>query len=174
MAYRHNQDTDGSCSRMGKEAEKRFVSILQEFSFLFEEATLAGQFQHRDFFVGLDASVDVKARKRISRADSQAQDDLIWLELRNGRGHKGWLDGKADWIAFETLAGFTIFPRQALRDWAVSNTDTEKRVKTPSEAVGCLYIRGLAELTLAPINTLEADIPHFKINNYKKEQTNNA
>lgn len=163
MAYRHNKDADGSCSRMGKSAEERFVKALDSLSFSFEEATLEGQFQHKDFHVGLDASVDVKSRKRISRADADSQDDLVWIEFKNGRGHRGWLRGKATWIAFEVESGFVVFHRESLLEYAEEAVDFSTRASTPKDAVHKLYPRGLAELSLLPMNELREKLPHIHI-----------
>lgn len=161
MVYRHKLDRDGSCSRMGKRAEGRFVDLLSGMGFGFEAATLEGQFSHRDFHLDFDGSVDVKSRKRVARSDDSVQDELVWLEFKNGRGYRGWLEGKATWIAFEVHDGFVVFRREPLLQWAKSVTNMDKRVQTPALAEGNLYVRGLAEITLQPMERLRKDLPHF-------------
>ena len=45
-------------------------------------------------------SVDIKDRKSIKRGLPK-NDTYLWVELINGYGFKGWLYGKADFIAFK-------------------------------------------------------------------------
>ena len=59
--------------------------------------------------------VDVKSRKKISRAASTAQDTWVWIELHSVRpDDAGWLYGYADLVAFERLHDFVLVERERL------------------------------------------------------------
>ena len=162
--YRHKHDTDGSCSLMGKQAEQRFVECLSGLGFLFEPATLEGQFNHKDFALWFRGSVDVKSRKRIRRGDSESQDDYVWIEFVNGRGRKGWLHGKATWIGFETATGFVVVDRTNLVSLCNARCDLSgESVERADQALYKLYRRGMCELSLIKLDDLYT-IPHIIIN----------
>jgi hypothetical protein len=76
---------------------------------------------HIDFYVD-DIGVDVKGNRHL---------DTIWLELKNVRGDKGWLQGKADYIAFDIveLESFCFFRRQQLYDLIRGITEVAKSKK---------------------------------------------
>ena len=73
---------------------------------------------HIDFFVehtsnpnSKKISIDVKGNRHL---------DCIWLELKNVRGNKGWLECCSDVIAFDIveLDSFCFFRRKDLLDFA--------------------------------------------------------
>jgi len=45
-------------------------------------------------------TVDIKDRKSLRRGEP-ANDDYLWVEIRNPYGYNGWAFGKADYIAFK-------------------------------------------------------------------------
>ncbi len=64
---------------------------------------------HIDFYVN-KFSVDVKGNRHL---------ETIWLEINNVIGNKGWLQGKADYIAFDVieLNSFCFFYTKDLFDY---------------------------------------------------------
>lgn len=57
--------------------------------------------------------VDVKSIKRVN-SQSDIDDSLLLVELKNVNGNPGWLVGKADYIAFQVKEGFLLVKREKL------------------------------------------------------------
>jgi hypothetical protein len=112
--YKNKFDRDGQCSVMGVTAEVSFQEILKDLGEV-SAASFNGQMSHIDFnLVTADkkkVKYEVKARKRVSRQDTEVNDDLIWIEFMNVQGKLGWLYGKADFIAFERNNDFVVVNR---------------------------------------------------------------
>ena len=87
--------------------------------------------------------MDVRSRKRISRQDSEPQDNWQWVELHGvNPNDQGWLFGrKADWIAFETYKSFIIVDKQKLIKFIRESIDTTSLVLSPGEAKYRVYSR---------------------------------
>ena len=113
--YRHHHDKDGSCSAMGGTAEKLFSETVKAFGGRVEATGFKDQIRHIDFFVLVEGAVDVKARKRLSRAGA-IQDEFVWVELVGNGGKKGWVYGDCTHIAFERERDFVVVPRKDLAD----------------------------------------------------------
>lgn len=62
---------------------------------------------------GTSYLVDVKSIKRIN-SQSDIDDSLLLVELKNVNGNPGWLIGKADYIAFQVKEGFLLVEREKL------------------------------------------------------------
>ena len=98
---------------IGWEGETLFLRACQKRGLNWRQASKHdNMYSHIDFFVGKDGkelSVDVKGAK-----------DKVLLEYKNVRGNKGWLYGKADYIAFlgPSKDFFLMVPRQVLADYA--------------------------------------------------------
>ena len=95
---------------------------------------------------GKQAAVDVKAMKRSARGDSEATDDIIWVELHGAHArNSGWLFGKATHIAFQTHDSWLIVPREALARYVLDSVnpgDPSVYVHTAAEATkGKIYVR---------------------------------
>ena len=70
--------------------------------------------------------VDVKAIKRRRRHDKSFQDEMTWIELMGGnKSGIGWLNGHADYIAFEQPNSFIIVDRIELIELVKSLVDLE-------------------------------------------------
>lgn len=98
-----------------------------------EYAALAGQFgdvsfstvdqdinEHWDVKLvnkGKTILTDVKAMKKRNRYDNNVDDSIHYVELYNVSGKKGWLYGKADCFAFETLDSYVVVDKQPLQDF---------------------------------------------------------
>jgi len=81
-----------------------------------------------------EIKVEVKAMKRISRADDNGQDEWIWVEFKNVQGNLGWLYGKADYVAFELQDCFLFVNREDLVKVSENVVDLSEIVKKPFEA----------------------------------------
>lgn len=79
----------------------------------------------------LVCTFDVKARKKIARADESAQDDWIYVEFKNVRGDAGWLYGKANFIAFEMSDSFMIVHRRSLALYCEAVVHRDIKVSAP-------------------------------------------
>jgi hypothetical protein len=114
--YRNKHDKTGSASDLGENAENLFLSAAKKNNWEIQEVSKSDQFNHIDYRVQLApnhwAAVEVKSRKRIKRNDKNVNDDLVWVEFKNVRGYRGWLYGKADFIAFERENDFLIVNRK--------------------------------------------------------------
>ena len=72
--------------------------------------------EHIDFIVD-GITYDIKEAKRLRRGDTSTNPDVIWLEMKNVRGDKGWLCSNVDKIAFERFDTFYIVDRQRLLEF---------------------------------------------------------
>jgi hypothetical protein len=142
--YVNRFDKGGECSLHGHATEKTFKDILVAEGFPVREATMAEQMSHCDFIVDKNNKLiryEVKARKRISRSDTEYQDDLVWIEIQNVRGDLGWLYGVADYVVFERAKDFVVVDRQKLADFVALTCNLRKQAFRPTEALYCRYTR---------------------------------
>ena len=130
----------------GKRAESLFERVAKKAHFKVHKANRDQNMnQHIDFFIScyhFNFSVDVKARKKISRGDSEVNDAWTWIEFKNVIGKDGWIKGKADFIAFEFENSFLIVKRAELRELCKKLIkDTKTRVTKAKDAKYLLYTR---------------------------------
>jgi len=97
----------------GQRIEKEFAPLLRQRDPNYRKANREEQFRHIDYFSSF-GTIDVKAKKKISRSDSQEQDELLWVEFLNVQGREGWLRGQTDVIAFERNDDFVLIKRNYL------------------------------------------------------------
>ena len=125
MYYQHRLDPQGLAANLGGKAEDKFETSCMKAGFEYERATRNSDPKfdearrgHWDFIV-CSQKVDVKGMKRFHRHDPEVQADYICLELRGSgwKGNSGWLQGKANGIAFEQPNTWLIFGRQDLLNW---------------------------------------------------------
>ena len=147
MKVNANLKPDDDSFEIGQKAEDLFVEVCWKKGY---QATKSSKekdiYDHIDYYVkskvGGVKAFDVKSRKRTGRGDSRFSDDWIWIEFKNVRGNKGWIKGKADFIAFELENTFLIVNRAELRELCKKLiTDTETRVTRAREAKYLLYTR---------------------------------
>ena len=69
----------------------------------------------------LYCDVDIKTMKKVRRGDEAPDENINWLEIKNVHGKLGWLYGKADYFAFETLRYWIVVERDALQAWVKDN-----------------------------------------------------
>jgi hypothetical protein len=124
----------------GQEVEHEFANLLRKRDPDFRKATKQEQYRHIDYH-SYFGTIDVKAKKRISRSDSSEQDDLIWLEFKNVQGKKGWLTGETSVIAFERDNDFVLFLRKNILYWAQRKCDLNDKVLYSKDALYKGYTR---------------------------------
>jgi len=99
----------------GDKAEDSFESVANKLGLSTRKATFSENVhKHIDWWLDDRISVDVKARKRSSRASTQVQDEWLWVEFKNVSGRPGWLYGEAYFIALERADGFVLVRREDL------------------------------------------------------------
>tara|TARA_A100000171_G_C2111994_1_gene135557 strand:+ start:239 stop:700 length:462 start_codon:yes stop_codon:yes gene_type:complete len=103
----------------GKKAENKFQQLMIERNnTCFKSNSHDDINKHIDFYVN-DFTVDVKGNRHLN---------TIWLELKNVRGLKGWLECCADYIVFDIieLKGFCVFLRKKLFNYCLQFKDVAK------------------------------------------------
>lgn len=91
----------------GKKAEQKFLDLMVARGNTCVKTSRNEDMQkHIDFYVN-DIGIDVKGNRHLK---------TIWLELKNVRGDKGWLQGEAEIIVFDIveLQSFCFFNRKDL------------------------------------------------------------
>jgi hypothetical protein len=121
-------------------SELRFRDICVSRGFSVTKSDRSSDmYEHWDFKVN-DSLVDVKGLKRISRSNSEFSTDYTWVEFKNVRGQKGWLQGIANYIAFEQLDHFLIVGRLDLLHYCQSSISKEL-VQSSKDSYYKLYSR---------------------------------
>ncbi len=141
-----NQYDKKDSLELGRNAESRFAEAAKKLGWVISPASEHGNInEHYDYLIKKDGrtfKVEVKSLKRVSRSDSSAQDQFIWIELHGVRKNdKGWLYGLADLIAFEMIHSFRIVRRIDLVGLVNNLVDFNTRVSSPKEALYKLYSR---------------------------------
>lgn len=109
-------------------------------------------YEHWDCQIN-DYKYDVKGRKRLNRHDINYTND-IHVELVNVRGNLGWIEGKANFIAFEQEDKFLIVNRIALKHLV-----NEKIKNRLGKGYYERYTRNLDLVTLVPLEDVMT-LPH--------------
>ena len=167
ITQKNKYDKTGECIQTGLGAEQLFEQIAESKSLETKNAKRReNMHKHIDKYVtenGETWSVDIKARKKTSRSNSQAQDDWIWIEFQNVRGNAGWLYGDADRIAFETQDDFIVVDRNSLIDYVEDVVDMGKSVKYSSQAQYKTYRRAGRNdlLTMVELSEIKKNCNHF-------------
>lgn len=101
----------------GKLAEDIFRERMEAIG---REVTLStteeDMFEHIDFYVD-GVTFDVKGEKKLRRSDDNVASDIVWMEMRNVRGNKGWLCSNVNKIAFYRNGQFLVFDRNSLLEF---------------------------------------------------------
>jgi hypothetical protein len=124
---------------MGQKAENVFLSLISNRGKI-REASTSEQHNHVDFILRLpnnkEIKYEIKARKKLQRADKETTDEFIWIELVNVIGNVGWLFGSADKLAFEQENEFIVVDRERLADFVKK---TCKPFEIVARATDALY-----------------------------------
>ena len=168
ITQRNKYDKTGECIQSGLGAEQIFDQIAESKNLSIKNAKRReNMHKHIDKHVtredGSAWSVDIKARKKTSRSDSNAQDDWIWIEFQNVKGNNGWLYGEADNIAFETQDSFVIVDRNSLVDYVENAVDMGKPVRKSFLAKYKTYRRAGRNdlLTMVELSKIVENCNHF-------------
>jgi len=106
----------------GNKAEDKFLKLmLERDNSCVKSSTQDDINKHIDFYVN-DIGIDVKGNRHL---------ETIWLELKNVKGDKGWLECCAEYIVFDIieLNSFCFFKRIDLYEYASQFTEIAKDKK---------------------------------------------
>tara|TARA_S200002703_G_scaffold143284_1_gene136224 strand:- start:1325 stop:1777 length:453 start_codon:yes stop_codon:yes gene_type:complete len=144
---------------MGASAEDQFNQVVTDLGVKTRYTEFQEQIKHIDFHLAFRGSVDVKARKRITR-NGPIQDEYVWIEFVGNSGKKGWLYGDATHIAFERLRDFVVVPREGLARIAEILVE-DTIVNSPEDAHLFRYQRKgkKDQVSLIPMRTLILNLP---------------
>ena len=147
MHDKRNKYDKRGCLEIGQKAEGVFAGIAAKKGWRVAAASnYANINDHWDLLIEKGAAkyrVDVKGMKRLSRRDSDVQDEWIWIELHGVRERdRGWLyDGKAELMAFEKKGSFVIVKRDDLIELVEHLVDMNATVYTAKAARYKVYSR---------------------------------
>lgn len=170
-----DRDKDGKCANSGKAAEVAFMEIAKKkgcYIKSFAPNTLE-QKRHSDIlldFNGREVRVDVKAVKSISRGEDDSKLP-IWIEFMNVAGNNGWIQGGADFLAFEMPDHFMIIKRESLLKWCKENINFDKIVSSSKLAYKKVYRRFRRKDLIAYV--FRDDISHLIYRKWKKVEAPN-
>ena len=128
--YVNDHDFTGECSKRGQAAEDSFIKVAYQRHYKIRKATRKEQCDHIDYFLTglhpisrkeIQVTVDVKAVKKTTRQEKPFNTRWVWLEMVNVQGKRGWVHGKANFIAFERYADFVVIKRDSIRKWVESS-----------------------------------------------------
>lgn len=104
----------------GKDVEKQFGSLFQNVDFATREQDM---YEHFDLTVSY--KIDVKGMRKVRRGDSETNEFIHWIEIKNVSGKVGSLYGDADYFAFETKKYWIIVEKLKLQDFIKNNVIKE-------------------------------------------------
>jgi len=147
MHDKRNKYDKRGCLEIGQKAEGLFARIAAQKGWRVAAASnYANINDHWDLLIEKGATkyrIDVKGMKRLSRRDSDVQDEWIWIELHGVRERdRGWLyDGKAELMAFEKKDSFVIVKRDDLIELVERLVDMNATVYAAKAARYKVYSR---------------------------------
>lgn len=97
------------------------LDFFNMFDYIRKSNKEEDMFGHYDFVIADNIKVDVKGAKKINRWDKEPNHEIHYVEFQNVRGMKGWLLGKADYIAFENYNTFILVKRDKLKQMCIDN-----------------------------------------------------
>lgn len=134
----------------GKKKEQAFAS---HFNNVVYSTTQEDINEHWDVMVD-GFKYDVKAIKKINRADLEPNENYHYLEILNVNGKHGWVYGKADYIAFETKKYWVIVSLKELQNFIAKNV-IKTYVSKADESLYRLYRRYGRKDCITMIKTLD-------------------
>lgn len=160
------QETRDITQAIGDTAEENFMIALYKKGWPFDKSTQHEDMHHHiDFWVqspnNTRRSFDVKAYKK-----SAKQGNLL-IEFKNVSGNKGWLYGKADFIAFDFNDHFLCVVRSELAQLAESLCDLTQKVDNINKALYKSYGRERwgrgDQVSLIKIEDVKENLNYFTI-----------
>lgn len=117
--------------------ERKFAGALDMFNKVSFASRDEDIFDHWD--VKIDIKIDVKAMKKINREDSEPNENIHYVEIKNVHGHKGWLYGDADYFAFEMKDYYVMVSKVKLQ--AMITDKCKDKIKCARPTLYQLYSR---------------------------------
>ncbi len=108
--------------------------------------------------------VDVKQMKKRNRIDDVEDPTIHFIEFQNVRGDKGWIYGKADYIAFEQPDYFIMVNRKKLGKYYcdVMKNNTTVIISDDNKKIHTWYTRKGRQDVFLMVNTSDL----FNIKDY--------
>ena len=104
--------------------------------------------------------IDVKGMRKRSRSDPRPDNDITWLEFQNVLGARGWLYGKAKYIAFRRIGLTAFVDRVTLASYAERLVAGKQVVDVRPAVCGIPYTRrrwGRNDITvMVPLDDVQA------------------
>jgi hypothetical protein len=124
LGSRTPESTRGSeaAFRRGLESESRFREMFSHG--ISKSSVEEDMIEHWDFNLKFDV-------KKIRSTDEFGESNYHWVEIYNVNGDTGWLYGKADYVAFETLKHWVIVPIKKLKEYIDRHVVKEYADKKP-------------------------------------------
>ena len=120
-----------------QEVERKFAGALDMFNKVSFSSTNQDIYEHWD--VKIDIKIDVKAMKRVNREDSDLNEDIHYIEIKNVHGQKGWLYGEADYFAFEMKDYYVIVSKIKIQEMIADKC--KDKIKCAKPTLYQLYSR---------------------------------
>ena len=117
--------------------ERKFAGALDMFNKVSFASRDEDIFDHWD--VKIDIKIDVKAMKKINREDSEPNENIHYVEIKNVHGDKGWLYGEADYFAFEMKDYYVMVSKIKLQ--AMIADKCKEKIKCAKPTLYQLYSR---------------------------------
>jgi hypothetical protein len=117
--------------------ERKFAGALDMFDKISFASSSEDIYQHWD--VKIDIKVDVKAMKKLNRADDKPNESIHYVEIKNVHGNKGWLYGDADYFAFETEDYYVMVSKLRLQEMIAEKC--KEKIKCDKPELYKLYSR---------------------------------
>ncbi len=117
--------------------ERKFAGALDMFNKVSFASRDEDIFDHWD--VKIDIKIDVKAMKKINREDSEPNENIHYVEIKNVHGDKGWLYGEADYFAFEMRDYYVMVSKIKLQ--AMIADKCKEKIKCARPTLYQLYSR---------------------------------
>ncbi len=117
--------------------ERKFAGALNMFNKVSFASRDEDIFDHWD--VKIDIKIDVKAMKKINREDSEPNENIHYVEIKNVHGNKGWLYGDADYFAFEMKDYYVMVSKIKLQ--AMIADKCKEKIKCARPTLYQLYSR---------------------------------
>jgi hypothetical protein len=155
MAYNNNRYED---------QERDFASYLTgKITF---SSPAEDMYEHWDVKQDDKYTYDVKSLKKRQMRDDSPDELLHWVEMKNVKGNKGWLFGKADYFAFETFDFWIVVSNKNLNQLM---KDKLIKTQTLKPELYKLYRRNNRKDIVTMVKTL--DLFYYAERVYKKNST---
>jgi len=131
--------------------ERKFAGALDMFNKISFASSDEDIYQHWD--VKIDIKIDVKAMKKINREDSEPNENIHYVEIKNVHGNKGWLYGDADYFAFEMKDYYVMVSKIKLQ--AMIADKCKDKIKCAKPKLYQLYSREGRDDMITLVKTID-------------------